>query len=498
MLVSNDLVARMKPGSVLVDIAIDQGGCFEDSRPTTHADPVYKVHESVFYCVANMPGAVPHTSTYALTNVTLPYAAGDRRPGVARRAAGRPGAGPGAQHPRRAGHLPLGGRGPRAAGVAGASWPDGLGRRPERWAYGEDWASSRSRPRVTGQVGCGSAGGLRRPHRRNLPRWPEPSARTWNKWPPGVRTDGLQASARPTPNRTLEHLDGAALGRPSASAPQVRGRRRRSASQLTARFMERHRPGLISVHGPRWSRAITRSPSSRMTGHAMVRRPLSAVTSTGPRRVAGRYRGAHAPWASPAVSVREVDGRRRPGRARGGVVDADTISREILEPGGAAYRPVVDRFGRASSGPTAASTGRPWRRGVRRRRRPGRPQPAHPSGHRPRSWPSGSTPAAPESRRRGPRHRRCSSIVTTDRFHSDAIVVVDTPRRWRWPAWSTTGVSPRTTPGPGWRPRSAGRSGAACADLVIDNSGDRGRPRGRDRPGLGAGWQDRAGRRPPE
>src|SRR2546423_6869652 len=73
-LVSNDLVSRMKPGSVLVDIAIDQGGCFEDSRPTTHDDPVYQVHNSLFYCVANMPGAVPHTSTYALTNVTLPYA----------------------------------------------------------------------------------------------------------------------------------------------------------------------------------------------------------------------------------------------------------------------------------------------------------------------------------------------------------------------------------------------------------------------------------------
>jgi alanine dehydrogenase len=73
-LISNELVSRMKPGSVLVDIAIDQGGCFEDSRPTTHADPVYPVHESMFYCVANMPGAVPHTSTYALTNVTLPYA----------------------------------------------------------------------------------------------------------------------------------------------------------------------------------------------------------------------------------------------------------------------------------------------------------------------------------------------------------------------------------------------------------------------------------------
>jgi alanine dehydrogenase len=73
MLISNELVARMKPGSVLVDISIDQGGCFEDSRPTTHANPTYRVHESVFYCVANMPGAVPHTSTYALTNVTLPY-----------------------------------------------------------------------------------------------------------------------------------------------------------------------------------------------------------------------------------------------------------------------------------------------------------------------------------------------------------------------------------------------------------------------------------------
>jgi alanine dehydrogenase len=73
-LISNELVSRMKPGSVLVDISIDQGGCFEDSHPTTHADPTYRVHDSIFYCVANMPGAVPHTSTYALTNVTLPYA----------------------------------------------------------------------------------------------------------------------------------------------------------------------------------------------------------------------------------------------------------------------------------------------------------------------------------------------------------------------------------------------------------------------------------------
>ncbi len=73
-LVSNALVAQMKSGSVLVDIAIDQGGCFEDSRATTHAEPTYQVHNSIFYCVANMPGAVPVASTYALTNATLPYA----------------------------------------------------------------------------------------------------------------------------------------------------------------------------------------------------------------------------------------------------------------------------------------------------------------------------------------------------------------------------------------------------------------------------------------
>jgi alanine dehydrogenase len=73
-LITNELVKRMKAGSVLVDIAIDQGGCFEDSRPTTHAEPTFKVHESIFYCVANMPGAVPFTSTYALSNATLKYA----------------------------------------------------------------------------------------------------------------------------------------------------------------------------------------------------------------------------------------------------------------------------------------------------------------------------------------------------------------------------------------------------------------------------------------
>ncbi len=72
-LVSNSLVASMKAGAVLVDIAIDQGGCFEDSRPTTHDAPTFAVHDTMFYCVTNMPGSVPKTSTSALTNATMPY-----------------------------------------------------------------------------------------------------------------------------------------------------------------------------------------------------------------------------------------------------------------------------------------------------------------------------------------------------------------------------------------------------------------------------------------
>jgi alanine dehydrogenase len=72
-LISNSLVAHMKPGAVLVDIAIDQGGCFEDSQPTTHDRPTFAVHDTLFYCVANMPSAVPRTSTHALTNATMPY-----------------------------------------------------------------------------------------------------------------------------------------------------------------------------------------------------------------------------------------------------------------------------------------------------------------------------------------------------------------------------------------------------------------------------------------
>ena len=114
-LITDELVSRMKPGAVLVDISVDQGGCFESTRPTTHSDPTFEVEGCLFYCVANMPGAVPHTSTYALTNVTLPYVLeiADSRP--ARGRAARPRAGPRGQHGLRAAGLGARRAGPRPA-----------------------------------------------------------------------------------------------------------------------------------------------------------------------------------------------------------------------------------------------------------------------------------------------------------------------------------------------------------------------------------------------
>jgi alanine dehydrogenase len=72
-LITRDMLKLMKPGTVVVDVAVDQGGCIETCKPTTHEDPVFVIDEVVHYCVANMPGAVPYTSTLALTNATLPY-----------------------------------------------------------------------------------------------------------------------------------------------------------------------------------------------------------------------------------------------------------------------------------------------------------------------------------------------------------------------------------------------------------------------------------------
>ena len=112
-LVSDALVEQMRHGSVLVDISVDQGGCFESTRPTTHSNPTFEVHGSIFYCVANMPGAVPHTSTHALANATLPYTLGDRQPGLEARGPGRPCPGRGGERGRGPCRVPTGGRGPR-------------------------------------------------------------------------------------------------------------------------------------------------------------------------------------------------------------------------------------------------------------------------------------------------------------------------------------------------------------------------------------------------
>ena len=112
-LVSDELVARMREGSVLVDISVDQGGCFESTRPTTHSDPTFEVNGSIFYCVANMPGAVPHSSTHALVNATLPVRVGHRQQRMEGRRPGRRRPGRGCQRGGGIGGLRAGGRGPR-------------------------------------------------------------------------------------------------------------------------------------------------------------------------------------------------------------------------------------------------------------------------------------------------------------------------------------------------------------------------------------------------
>jgi alanine dehydrogenase len=93
--IRREQLGMMKKGAVLVDVSIDQGGCFETSRPTTHSDPTFEVDGVTHYCVANMPGAVPVTSTYALTNATLPYVLHLADSGVARAARENPGLAPG-------------------------------------------------------------------------------------------------------------------------------------------------------------------------------------------------------------------------------------------------------------------------------------------------------------------------------------------------------------------------------------------------------------------
>lgn len=119
-LVTRDMLREMEPGTVMVDVAIDQGGCFETSRPTTHEDPVYYVDGILHYCVANIPGAVPRTSTLALTNATLPYTIQLADKGLAARRTGESRAGAGAEHHR-------------AAGWSANPWPMPGGCLTNRW-----------------------------------------------------------------------------------------------------------------------------------------------------------------------------------------------------------------------------------------------------------------------------------------------------------------------------------------------------------------------------
>ena len=113
VVVSEEMVKGMKPRAVIVDVAVDQGGCIETIHETTHDDPVYEQHGVIHYAVGNMPGAVPHTSTYALTNATLPYIQEVAVHGAADRGAARSGDGARRQHRRRAGHQRAGRRVPR-------------------------------------------------------------------------------------------------------------------------------------------------------------------------------------------------------------------------------------------------------------------------------------------------------------------------------------------------------------------------------------------------
>ena len=136
-LVTAETVSAMQPGSVLVDISIDQGGCFETSHVTTHSDPTFVVDGVVHYCVGNMPGAVPRTSTYALTNVTLPYVVAIADQGLDE-AVRRPGARPRGERHRRRDHERRGGGGPRARCRAARATHRRRGRLGDR-ATGRGW-----------------------------------------------------------------------------------------------------------------------------------------------------------------------------------------------------------------------------------------------------------------------------------------------------------------------------------------------------------------------
>ena len=278
-LVTNELVSRMKPGSVLVDISIDQGGCFEDSRPTTHADPTYQVHDSVFYCVANMPGAVPHTSTYALTNVTLPYAVELANRGWRDALRGDPALALGLNTHDGAGHLRTGRRGARHA-------LDRAGRGPVADPAGE---------RAGGRTPL-------RPRGRGLPRPPHGRARPGGQHAAAYRRD-LRRYLR-VPRR-----------RAATTARRGHERRRRRvparrcarATRTTRRWL----PSSAAAHGGRGPRlAPVRAAGGLVDADAAPRRPPAGAAAPAAQGDPGRA-------TSSGCSRRPGAGRpRRPLRDR--------------------------------------------------------------------------------------------------------------------------------------------------------------------------------------
>ena len=270
----------MKPGSVLVDISIDQGGCFEDSRPTTHDEPTYRVHNSMFYCVANMPGSVPHTSTYALTNVTLPYA------------------------------VELANRGWRDALRRDPALALGLNTHDGEITYGpvaEAHGLAAPRRRRGPQLTDAAAGD--RPDRPRLPRPPErragPGARTRSR-PTGATCAATSATSAVA---EIDSLDGDHRGRRRELPRLAPGRRRRT----TRRSPPARRRA-------RWSRSAGSTASPSAKGWSRTTRP---PRSRRRRRPGGCRSRSRCGRCSMLLDAAGVGGRAaaaaRPGAARGAV-----------------------------------------------------------------------------------------------------------------------------------------------------------------------------------
>ena len=227
--ISREQLKLMKRNAVLVDVAIDQGGCFETSKPTTHADPTFEVDGITHYCVANMPGAVPITSTYALTNATLPYAIALADHGVDGATARDPGLAPGRQRCRRHGH-------PRRGGRGGGRTP-----RPGReGARGSERAARRRRRQ--GCRGCYDSEGL--------------EERTDKERPDGNRYQG-------------QEVQGEGLGAQEHDRRQVRRPRRR-------RDGGRHQPG--ERRGDREGTAVDQGGRGQARSRPPARQPPTGRT----------------------------------------------------------------------------------------------------------------------------------------------------------------------------------------------------------------------------